>query len=262
MTRAGATSAREALAVLAEEHGWTVGPGIVAPEARTVSRYRRGDELLVIHWFPAGAVRSATRYVGAYGAAGGSITTGRADRRRALEKLITSRLEDDTLGRVDNDGHSGVVSLMSDRHQPEEHTLSNATATQTTASILHEAARNGNGLVFATGREAKAERARIVTDHVGTKSVTYVAVASDGTVVTRSSGTMVYTHAVVVLAGTDAQGRDHARTETWGWTGGGLVGTGQSSAKSAAEVYGRHLVEVVEATPMTAEAAKALAAGK
>ncbi len=124
-----------------------------------------------------------------------------------------------------------------------------AATLKTTDAILAAAPDYMIPSIHGTGPKVKAAKAKVVQDYVGVKNVTYVAVASDGTVMTRTSSTMVYNKMVAV---TDAEG-----TVQYAWTGGGHSGI-ISQVKNARRVY--ETVEILDVFATTAKNAKALQA--
>lgn len=131
--------------------------------------------------------------------------------------------------------------------------MNNIAATlKTTDAILAAAPDYMIPSIHGTGPKVKAAKAKVVQDYVGVKNVTYVAVASDGTVMTRTSSTMVYNKMVAV---TSAEG-----TGQYAWTGGGHSGL-TSQVKNARRVYaGKGTVEILDVFATTAKNAKALQA--
>lgn len=235
---AGKGQARQALVEYGLDHGWESSPGRFDPTGSTY--LERGSQKILLSWHPGGSLKSATLYQD--GRTMAEAPKSDQARRRKVERWIRS---------FDTGSQTGLGWS----HQPRTRgtTPMNAnTTTTTTEAILIQAAKAGKN-VRGTGPAVKAAKAAAVQEAVGVKNVTYVATASDGTVLSRTSASMVYTHMVAVVH------PDGGRTGQFAWTGGGYAGI-VSQAQNARKYNPGTTVEILPVTPMTAKDAKALGA--
>lgn len=80
------SNARDGVTLMAQACDWTVKASEIDPDNTT--RMARGLETIVVHWFPGGAMKSATRYSSDGGPVEETLHRQDKDRRRKLEAWV------------------------------------------------------------------------------------------------------------------------------------------------------------------------------